>query len=68
MKQHQILLKKKILHTVKNKKFAKILTNFDHPFTSKRPTLNTNYYETFNKKNVDLVDLKTDPIVRITKR
>lgn len=61
-------IKNKILSVVKNKKFAKILTNFDHPFTSKRPTLNTNYYETFNKKNVDLVDLKVNPIIKITKK
>ena len=61
-------IKNKILSVVKNKKFAKILTNFDHPFTSKRPTLNTNYYETFNKKNVELVDLKANPIVKITKK
>ena len=60
-------IKEKILKIVKDKKVAKILTNFDHPFTSKRPTLNTNYYETFNKKNVQLVDLKLDPIVKITK-
>ena len=60
-------IKKKILLTVKNKKFAQILTKFDHPFTAKRPTLNTNYFETFNKKNVELVDLKTNPIIKITK-
>jgi cyclohexanone monooxygenase len=32
------------------------------------PTLNTNYYETFNKENVELIDLKTNPIVKITKK
>ena len=56
-------IKEKILNTVKDKKVAEILTNFDHPFTSKRPTLNTNYYETFNKVNVELIDLKTNPII-----
>ncbi len=61
-------IEKKILKIVKDKKVAKILTNFDHPFTSKRPTLNTNYYETFNKKNVQLVDLKSNPIIKITKK
>ena len=61
-------IKEKILKIVKDDKVAKILTNFDHPFTSKRPTLNTNYYETFNKKNVQLVDLKTNPIIKITKK
>ena len=61
-------IKEKILNTVKDKKVAEILTNFDHPFTSKRPTLNTNYYETFNKDNVELIDLKTNPIIKITKK
>lgn len=61
-------IKEKILKIVKDKKIAKILTNFDHPFTSKRPTLNTNYYETFNRKNIELIDLKTNPIIKITKR
>ena len=59
-------IKEKILNTVKDKKVAEILTNFDHPFTSKRPTLNTNYYETFNKDNVFLIDLKEHPIQKIT--
>ena len=35
--------------------------------SSKRPTLNTDYFETFNKKNVRLIDLKENPIVKITK-
>ena len=61
-------IKEKILKIVKDKKIAKILTNFDHPFTSKRPTLNTNYYETFNRKNIELIDLKTNPIIKITKK
>ena len=61
-------IENKIYSTVKNREYAKILTNFDHPFTAKRPTLNTNYYEMFNKKNVELVDLKENPIIKITKR
>ena len=60
-------IENKIYSTVKNREYAKILTNFDHPFTAKRPTLNTNYYEMFNKKNVELVDLKETPIIKITK-
>jgi cyclohexanone monooxygenase len=61
-------IENKIYSTVKNREYAKILTNFDHPFTAKRPTLNTNYYEMFNKKNVELVDLKASPIIKITKK
>jgi len=38
----------------------------DHRFGQKRPPFVTDYYETFNRPNVDLVDLKATPIVRVT--
>ena len=60
-------IKEKINNIVKDKEVAKQLTDFGHPFTSKRPTLNTDYFETFNRKNVRLIDLKENPIVKITK-
>ena len=60
-------IKEKITNIVKDKEIAKKLTDFGHPFTSKRPTLNTDYFETFNRKNVHLIDLKENPIVKITK-
>ena len=50
-------IRDKIINIVKDKEIAKKLTDFGHPFTSKRPTLNTNYFETFNRKNVRLIDL-----------
>jgi (2,2,3-trimethyl-5-oxocyclopent-3-enyl)acetyl-CoA 1,5-monooxygenase len=37
-----------------------------HPFGSKRIPMETNYYETYNRENVHLVDIKEDPIQRIT--
>jgi cation diffusion facilitator CzcD-associated flavoprotein CzcO len=40
----------------------------DHRFGEKRPPFVTNYYETFNKPNVSLVDLKETPILRLTER
>jgi cation diffusion facilitator CzcD-associated flavoprotein CzcO len=40
----------------------------DHRFGEKRPPFVTDYYETFNKPNVALVDLKATPIIRITER
>ena len=61
-------IRDKIKRLVKDKQIAKILTDFGHPFTTKRPTLNTNYFEIFNRKNVQLVDLKTNPIIKITKK
>lgn len=37
-----------------------------HAFGAKRPTLEENYFEVFNQANVDLVDLKSDPITEVT--
>jgi|TARA_R100001244_G_scaffold131592_1_gene105054 cation diffusion facilitator CzcD-associated flavoprotein CzcO len=37
-----------------------------HPFGTKRPSLEQNYYEIFAQENVALVDLKETPIVRIS--
>ncbi len=38
----------------------------DHAFGTKRVPLETNYYEAFNRDNVELVDLRTTPIREIT--
>ena len=52
----------KIKRIVKDPQKGKILTNFNYPFGAKRPALDTNYFDTFNKENVDLIDLKSNPI------
>lgn len=36
-----------------------------HPFACKRPIIDQGYYETYNRDNVTLVDLRVDPIVSI---
>jgi cation diffusion facilitator CzcD-associated flavoprotein CzcO len=38
-----------------------------HPFGVKRPSLEQHFYEIFNQRNVNLVDLRTTPIERITR-
>jgi cation diffusion facilitator CzcD-associated flavoprotein CzcO len=40
----------------------------DHRYAEKRPPFVTGYYETYNKPNVSLIDLKRTPMVRITER
>ena len=47
---------------------AALLTEIDHPFATKRPPIDTGYFETFNRDNVTLVDVRADPIERITPR
>jgi cation diffusion facilitator CzcD-associated flavoprotein CzcO len=37
-----------------------------YPMGCKRPIIDTGYYETFNRENVTLVDLRADPLVGIT--
>lgn len=60
-------IRRKIRQTVKNPVIADKLTPRNHPYGTKRPPLDTNYYETFNKENVLLVDANADgPIEEIT--
>lgn len=37
-----------------------------HPFACKRPIIDQGYYQTFNRDNVTLVDLRKGPIVAVT--
>jgi cation diffusion facilitator CzcD-associated flavoprotein CzcO/acetyl esterase/lipase len=56
----------KIRSVVRDPATAEALCPTDHPFGTKRPCLDTGYYETFNLPHVRLVDLRTDPIVSMT--
>ena len=42
------------------------LADIDHPYAAKRPPIDTDYFETFNRDNVTLVDVRAAPIERIT--
>jgi acetyl esterase/lipase len=44
------------------------LTPNDHPIGSKRICLDTDYFATYNRENVTLVDVRADPIERVTTR
>jgi cation diffusion facilitator CzcD-associated flavoprotein CzcO len=52
----------KIRSIVKDPAVAERLVPADHPIGSKRLCADTDYYETFNRENVSLVDLKEEPI------
>ena len=56
----------RIASIVRNPKMAAILTPRDYGLGGKRICVDTNYYETFNRNNVTLVDIRNDPIVKIT--
>ncbi|MEA2815949.1 MAG: hypothetical protein QOI93_3646, partial [Rhodospirillaceae bacterium] len=53
---------------IKDPAIAEILAPTEplHPFGVKRPSLEQHYYEIFNQPNVSLVDLRTNPIERVT--
>ena len=53
-------IKRKIRKTVKDPAVAEKLIPKGYAYGTKRQPLDTNYYETFNKDNVLLVDAKTD--------
>ena len=61
-------IKNKINKTVLNKNFASILSDIDHPYAGKRPPIDSNYFETYNRDNVNLIDLRRDPIKCINKK
>ncbi len=56
----------KIRHVVKDPATAERLCPYDHPIGSRRLCVDTNYYQTYNRDNVTLVDIGADPIERIT--
>lgn len=56
----------KISQIVKDPEVAAKVSPRDHPIGTKRICLDTDYYATFNRPNVELVDIRTNPIERIT--
>ena len=59
-------IRSKIRETVKDPETSQKLLPLDHPYGSKRALMDTNYFETYNRENVDLVDLRQAPIQEIT--
>lgn len=61
-------IREKIAEIVKDPKLVEMLTPRDHGFATKRPPIDSGYFETFNRDNVSLVDLKVEPIVEVTEK
>ena len=57
----------KIREKVHDPAVAEKLTPKGFPFGGKRICVDTNYFETFNRDNVTLVDIKAEPIERVTR-
>ncbi len=59
-------IRDKIRASVSDPVTAELLCPKDHPYGSKRPPIDTDYYVTFNRDNVRLVDVRSNPIEAIT--
>jgi cation diffusion facilitator CzcD-associated flavoprotein CzcO/acetyl esterase/lipase len=60
------MIREKIRAVVNDPTTAELLCPKDHPLGSKRPCLDSGYFETFNLPHVRLVDLRSTPIRTIT--
>ena len=56
----------KIRTIVRDPATAEALVPRDYPLGTKRLCVDTNYYETFNRDNVDLIDISKNPIEALT--
>ena len=61
-------LRGKIRSLVEDPALADVLTPQDHFYGTKRPCIDTNYFETFNLPHVRLVDLRREPIRTVTEK
>ncbi|WP_454617945.1 flavin-containing monooxygenase [Bradyrhizobium cenepequi] len=59
-------VREKIAEIVKDPETARLLQPNSHPIGSKRICVDTDYFATFNRPNVTLVDIKSHPIEEIT--
>jgi len=59
-------LRQKIRERVKDPATAALLSPAGYPCGTKRLCVDIDYYETFNRPNVTLVDIRSNPIERIT--
>ena len=59
-------VRERIREIVKDPETAKLLCPNDHPIGTKRICLDSGYYETFNRDNVSLVDVRSAPIEEIS--
>ena len=58
-------IRSKIRQIVTDPVVAEKLVPKDYPYGTKRPPIDTDYYQTFNRPNVTLVDLRETPITEI---
>jgi cation diffusion facilitator CzcD-associated flavoprotein CzcO len=60
-------VRSKIREVVRDPETAEKLVPRDYPIGTKRPPIDTGYFETYNRPNVALVDLRQSPLEEITR-
>ncbi len=55
-------VREQIRVVVRDPRTAELLVPKDHPIGTKRICIDTEYFETYNRDNVELVDVRSDPI------
>lgn len=60
----------KVVARIRDPRLAEIYAPVEppHPYGVKRPSLEQNFYEVIQQDNVDVVDLKSEPLVRFTEK
>jgi cation diffusion facilitator CzcD-associated flavoprotein CzcO len=58
-------IRAKIAAIVRDPLTRELLTPRDHPFGAKRPVVDDGYFDTFNRDDVTLVDIRADPIAHM---
>jgi cation diffusion facilitator CzcD-associated flavoprotein CzcO len=59
-------IRRKIAAKVRDPVVREKLTPRDHPFAARRPSVDSGYFEAFNRDNVELADIRESPIVEFT--
>jgi cation diffusion facilitator CzcD-associated flavoprotein CzcO len=61
-------VRKRIRGIVDDPEVAETLAPRDYPIGTKRLCLDTDYYATYNRPNVELVDIRRTPLIEVTER
>ena len=59
-------VRKKIGALIDDPKLRDKLVPMDHAFASRRPSVDSGYFQSFNRSNVELADMRESPIVEFT--
>lgn len=59
-------IREQVRAKVDDPELARKLEPRGYPYATKRPCLDTGYYETYNREHVDLVDLREEELLEIT--